>query len=603
MQHVEYRLSNSNNKNLITRITNAKHAIPGQDNPASSRKIVKSRKNPKLRDIPKKPGFNSFTQVDGHSFSRKNIDVRDTSNGHDHSPRFERKNSTSKQLATNLVQKNIINGANKDKWKMFEKSLISKRRSPKHEPVPQSDNAISLGSTNFTVKHVKKHSVTNATNFVRKYMPDKHSNLSFKSTPFVETKPPKHVTEGSDEPILNDAYRQSETNIIKQSRKIHVGKTDKLFVDMRKKFNITAVVTAMQNMVPDQEHATGHATMPIKHTSDRLVLPVPKPGLRDVPFLSNKSVNPPKSTQDLFRRKTYRDDEYLSKKRTVLKSVQITKTTLPINKEHQSAMDGIAMRYTDFELMGQGSFSCIYKAVDKLTQKIVALKITKSRKGELAKEYAILSALSHTNIIGAIDLIDDAQSGQAILVMEFGGAKNLKEYQITLENKVMAEPLVARLIERIIDGLAHMHNKKIAHCDIKVENVGIDLNEPWMVKILDFGFADVYREKIDSFFCGTTAYMSPQLLSKKSFCPFKADVWALGVLAYKMMFYMFPFKGKNDEDVLSKIKLGKLNYPSNIKCSQAMKGFFALCFTFDENKRPTMVQVKEYYARNVVNKD
>ena len=93
-----------------------------------------------------------------------------------------------------------------------------------------------------------------------------------------------------------------------------------------------------------------------------------------------------------------------------------------------------------------------------------------------------------------------------------------------------------------------------------MENILINKNS--MVKLIDFGFSIVCGpdEKLNMF-CGTPSYMAPEIVSKKPHLGKPADVWALGVLLYKLLTGQFPFKGKTDKELFSCIQGGIYDSP------------------------------------------
>ena len=88
-----------------------------------------------------------------------------------------------------------------------------------------------------------------------------------------------------------------------------------------------------------------------------------------------------------------------------------------------------------------------------------------------------------------------------------------------------------------------MHSQKIAHRDIKLENILIDNRD--RVKIIDFGFSVNYKDKMGGLkmHCGTPNYMAPEIVQKKAYNPTCVDVWALGVLLYRMVAGVYPISG------------------------------------------------------------
>ena len=84
-----------------------------------------------------------------------------------------------------------------------------------------------------------------------------------------------------------------------------------------------------------------------------------------------------------------------------------------------------------------------------------------------------------------------------------------------------------------------------------MENVMIKDKMPILI---DFGFSSKIDSIPDNLMFGSMGYMSPELLKGGKFDPQKNDVWAFGVLAYKLMTNKFPYMGSNFEDLYRKIK-------------------------------------------------
>ena len=90
----------------------------------------------------------------------------------------------------------------------------------------------------------------------------------------------------------------------------------------------------------------------------------------------------------------------------------------------------------------------------------------------------------------------------------------------------------------ICKGLQAVHQHGIIHRDLKLQNILMKENVP---KICDFGLAKkLPQNQMAESYCGTRPYFSPELLEKKSYS-YKADLWALGVILYRMLFKEFPF--------------------------------------------------------------
>lgn len=260
-------------------------------------------------------------------------------------------------------------------------------------------------------------------------------------------------------------------------------------------------------------------------------------------------------------------------------------------KINEKLEDRIKEDFDIIKVLGQGNFSTIYLAKSKESEEPVAIKIFKNKSNEIENEYAVLQNLDHPNIMKVFEIIHDKASGNKILIMEFAGDRTLKDIQLHNEPQIFSEEETIKIFLQILDAVDYLHLRKVAHCDLKMENVVYN-RDAETVKLIDFGFSGTFREKIDSLFCGTMGYMSPQLLQKKEYCPFKADVWALGIILFKMLFNFFPYKGRNETEMLMRIQNFKLTFPNSIRISKRMSKLISSILVFNEDDRPTVGDVR-----------
>jgi serine/threonine protein kinase len=97
-------------------------------------------------------------------------------------------------------------------------------------------------------------------------------------------------------------------------------------------------------------------------------------------------------------------------------------------------------------------------------------------------------------------------------------------------------------VRTIAKTLRYCHDQGVSHRDLKAENILI--GKEGRLKLIDFAFAHKSQKpcKVDTF-CGTPSYMAPEIFIKEPHCPKRADIWALGVLAYKLVAGELPWSG------------------------------------------------------------
>lgn len=115
------------------------------------------------------------------------------------------------------------------------------------------------------------------------------------------------------------------------------------------------------------------------------------------------------------------------------------------------------------------------------------------------------------------------------------------------------------VLKQIASSLNYIHSKDIAHRDLKLENI-LYLKDG-KVKVIDFGFAIRSRDKQRTF-CGTPTYMAPEIIRRSPYNGLSVDVWAFGIMAYRMVTGTYPFMAQIDKELYKKITAG--NFDSSL---------------------------------------
>lgn len=210
-------------------------------------------------------------------------------------------------------------------------------------------------------------------------------------------------------------------------------------------------------------------------------------------------------------------------------------------------------------------------------------KIIESHKSEAQ----ILSNLNHPNIVRIYDYFIESNIVFQILEYCSGGSlidliKSNEKLSSNKKNKIFLE---------IVDALVFMHQKGIAHCDIKLSNILLD--QFGRVKICDFGLSHLISKsktlKCDKSVRGTMNYMSPEILLGIDYDPFMADVWAVGVTFYTLVTGQFPYGGYSSNTILNEIDAGHTKLDPKYG---PMSEIVNWCMKIEPQHRPTMSQLQ-----------
>lgn len=198
--------------------------------------------------------------------------------------------------------------------------------------------------------------------------------------------------------------------------------------------------------------------------------------------------------------------------------------------------------------LGHGSMGEVYRAVDEMLDRDVALKILRpelTHDSELAerfrREAITLARLDHQNIARLHGLIK--HETKLLMVMEFVTgetlAGRLKRGRVPWRDAV-------DLIGQILAALDCAHSQGVVHRDIKPSNVMVRLDG--RVKVMDFGIARVLgtaRVTRVGHMIGTLEYMSPEQIRGED-VKASSDLYATGVLLYELLAGRMPFEGPTD---------------------------------------------------------
>ena len=223
----------------------------------------------------------------------------------------------------------------------------------------------------------------------------------------------------------------------------------------------------------------------------------------------------------------------------------------------------IANRYLLISNIGQGGMADVYKAIDTILNREVAVKVLR---GELShdpmtllrfqREAGAASKLSHPNVVDVYDVGES--DGRHYIVMEYVRGRTLK--QLIAQRGALNLDEAIDIMMQLTSAISLAHEKHIIHRDIKPQNILV--KDDGTVKITDFGIAiahDSIQLTQNHTVMGSAHYLAPE--TTKGEAPTSAvDIYALGIVFYELLSGKVPFNGTNPTEIAVKHLREKMPY-------------------------------------------
>ncbi|XP_058252456.1 serine/threonine-protein kinase DCLK3-like [Hemibagrus wyckioides] len=258
----------------------------------------------------------------------------------------------------------------------------------------------------------------------------------------------------------------------------------------------------------------------------------------------------------------------------------------------------LSSRYQLGDLLGNGCFGFVFKAVRIADNKKVAVKVVKKsgyvaamklpgEAEELPSEVALMRIVSEppvcSNVIELLEWFD--MGHQFVMVMERPSpSMDLLEF-MQLQGGFLPEAQARDIMAQVIRAARHCCDRGVVHRDIKAENLIIN-PETLEVKLIDFGCGELLKDTPSTDFFGTMYFAPPEWLFRGGYMGAPATIWGLGILLFHFLSGNLPFISSED------LNYGYLNALPDL--SQECFQLLIWCMDLNPETRPTFEQLARH---------
>ncbi|MFN5340960.1 MAG: protein kinase domain-containing protein [Roseiflexaceae bacterium] len=213
-------------------------------------------------------------------------------------------------------------------------------------------------------------------------------------------------------------------------------------------------------------------------------------------------------------------------------------------------------RYKIVAEIGRGGMARVYRAIDSVLGRQVALKVLAPQlasdpefSARFRREGKIVAALQHPHIVTLFDVGET--DGIQYLAMDFIDGRSM--YAVIRERDALPGETVAVIIRAVASALDYAHSRGAIHRDVKPQNILVDTNG--RILLTDFGISlssdeEAGRLTRTGLFMGTPEYMSPEQVSGTN-VDYRTDLYSLAVTAYELFSGDIPFRGNTPDLIVA----------------------------------------------------
>jgi eukaryotic-like serine/threonine-protein kinase len=226
-------------------------------------------------------------------------------------------------------------------------------------------------------------------------------------------------------------------------------------------------------------------------------------------------------------------------------------------------------RYQIVKTIGKGAMGVVYKAIDPLLDRTVAVKTIMSPQSSgrrvrsaflerFQREAKAAAKMQHPAIVTIFDVGIDEETGAPFMVLEYLPGESLAD---RLDRVRLSLGKAVQISLDLASALSFAHNQRIVHRDVKPANVLHAGENRW--KLADFGIARMPDSDLTQvgIFMGTPGYSPPESIREGRYTP-QADVFAWGAVLYELMSGRIPYEGPDTKTTNSYVVQGNALPPT-----------------------------------------
>ncbi|XP_074031724.1 death-associated protein kinase related isoform X3 [Leptinotarsa decemlineata] len=259
------------------------------------------------------------------------------------------------------------------------------------------------------------------------------------------------------------------------------------------------------------------------------------------------------------------------------------------------------LKFTPFPLcIIRGKYATVCRAVHKKTGTSYAAKFVKKRRRnvdqmkEIIHEIAVLMQCKSTNRVIRLHEVYESVS-EMVLVLELAAGGELQH--ILDGGQCLGEVEARKAMKQILEGVAYLHDRNIAHLDLKPQNLLLSVQDCCDdIKLCDFGISKVLLPGVSvREILGTVDYVAPEVLSYEPI-GLSTDIWSIGVLGYVLLSGFSPFGADDKQQTFLNISKCSLSFePEHFEdVSSAAIDFIKSALVIDPRNRPTIREMLDH---------